>query len=171
MTQKLSHAIPPCSPQSSWADLSTTPGSQDLIMSANHNVRLKTKLLVETHVLEFPMTESLHSVTKCGCNSLVLIGCIPLSPIHYDYWIHSKSNEIIWRPHWLHPTKSYSLWLVNSLKIQWNHFTYKDTFSCRGVWYAIVSLNCSSILSSFLKCSFNKPHNFSSCIIECPIYS
>jgi hypothetical protein len=29
-----------------------------------------------------------HTTTKCGCNSL--------APVHYNQWIHSKSNEIIW---------------------------------------------------------------------------
>jgi hypothetical protein len=50
-------------------------------------------------------------ITKCGCNTLILVQWInefttsPLGPIH-------------------------SLGLVNSLKIQWNHLAYMEAFCC-----------------------------------------
>jgi len=44
----------------------------------------------------------LHTITKCGCNSLIPIHYIsefitsPLGPNHYNQWIHSKFSEITW---------------------------------------------------------------------------
>jgi hypothetical protein len=53
-----------------------------------------------------------------------------LFPVHYNWWIHLKSNEITWHSRsFIGPC---SLQLVNSLEIQWNHLTFKDT-SCWSV--------------------------------------
>jgi hypothetical protein len=33
------------------------------------------------------------------------------------------------------PIMSHSLWLVNSLKIQWNHLAHRDTFCCSNLMW------------------------------------
>jgi hypothetical protein len=45
-------------------------------------------------------------------------------PVHYNQWIHLKSNEII---------RAYSLQLMNSLKIQWNPLAYRDIICCTEI--------------------------------------
>jgi len=73
-------------------------------------VMLKVKLLIHKYVY---VNNNHFITTKCECSSLVLV-----------LW----TSEFI-----CIPTKSHSMGPVNSLKIQWNHLVYRDTFCC-NVW-------------------------------------
>jgi hypothetical protein len=53
---------------------------------------------------------------------------VQLSKHYYKMWVQFISPHSL--DQWIHyfPTKSCSLQIVNSLKIQWNHLAHKDTF-------------------------------------------
>jgi hypothetical protein len=61
---------------------------------------------------------------------------------YYKMWVQFTSPCSLGQ--WIHcfPSRSHSLWPMNSFNIQWNHLAYRDTFCCSLCKFWVIKLIC-----------------------------